>query len=202
MGEPHRELNYLSGRPRTDAWRVPALGLWLVFFAVGLVPEWVFHGLRTVGAVATQRALVNSPYFITVAFAVYLGAFTFARCRAAGLPEANARGNALQSALLALVAFLPFPLQLFQDAMNIPVADLRRLVYVVGSTKLVAWAYLLSLLIRYYMFGHSRVFAHMLSLFPSVHRAANQPPPLAPPSTKPSANKEVPSPVDGGDTSR
>ena len=161
MGEPEG---------RFDVWRLPTFGLWLVFFGVGLVPEVVYERLRTAGTVVTWHALTNSPYFITVALAGYMAVFTFNRCRDVDLPDFIAYGNALQNAIVAVVAFLPFPLELLLEAADIHDLDARRFIYGVGSAKIVTWLYLLTLIGRYYLLGNARVFARIFSIFPSVHR--------------------------------
>ncbi len=168
-----------------DYWRLPSLALWLVFFGVGLLPEWVYDELRILGAVVTQKALINSPYLITVGFAGYLAVFCFNKCRLADATEAVARANALQNGVIALLAFLPLPLELLVQARDIPVASARHFIYMLGTVKLIAWWYLLLLFIRYYMSGNPRVFTRMASLLPSVRRGAHQDPPKVqqPPST-------------------
>lgn len=165
---------------RRDAWDLFTLGLWFPFFLVGLVPELAFYLIREWGAVPPYTALVNSSAVITLSFAAYVAFFALRRCRDAGLSRPMAQGKALEIGLLALVAFLEIPTKgmAFQartligvllDIQQLPDRYLQLVVFLVGTTKLVAWAYLFSLVIRYHAFGNRRVFAQIPSMFPSMH---------------------------------
>ena len=158
--------------PRLDLWRVPAFLLWLSLFAAGLVPERVFQQLRTLGHVKTQSALVNSHYVITLALAAFVGMFTYARCRDAGITELPARGKALQTCVMGLVAFLPVPWMLLPRLLEIPKLELRLVVVFVCAAKLLAWSYLLSVLFRYYFWNGYRAYWDMFMVLPSMHEAA------------------------------
>ncbi len=152
-----------------DYWRGPTLLLWIVFFGTGLVPEWFFTQLRLLGGVVTQNALVNSPYFITVAWSGYYAVFCFQRCREAGLGERASRGNAVQHGMIALLAFLPYPLiLLFSASQMAGNAGARHLLYAVGAAKLLGWWYLLWKTFSYYVFGNPGVFVQTVLLFPST----------------------------------
>lgn len=153
---------------RPDSWSIPLLLLWQVFFWVGLFPEPVFYLLRDTGRVVTQNAWVNSPAIISIALAIYLAVFVFNRCRDSGLEGRQARGKALQSGVVAAVAFMPFRIDLLLNAGEIPVFNLRLIVYLVAAVKFASWLYLLSLITRYYGVGNSRVFVHMACVFPST----------------------------------
>ncbi len=170
---------------RRDVWDLFTLGLWFPFFLVGLVPELAFYLIREWAAVPPYSALVNSSAVITLAFAAYVAFFALRRCRDAGLSRSMAQGKALEVGLLALVAFLEIPTKgmAFQartligvllDFQQLPDRYLQLVVFFVGTTKLVAWAYLLSLVIRYHAFGNRRVFAQIPSMFPSMHTGARQ----------------------------
>lgn len=159
-----------SNPPRFDPWRAPALFLWLVFFAVGLVPEWVYGQLRNMGGVVTQRALINNMSLLPLAMAAYLTLFFYQRCAEAGLPPVETKGKSFQLGLLALIAFvLPVHLEQFMEYMTVPVAEYRRIIFGLIAAKCIAWLYLFSVIGRYYLGNGYRVFVRMPSLFPSVH---------------------------------
>ena len=91
------------------------------------------------------------------------------------------QGKALEVGLIALVAFLELPARgsVFESRTlitvllslgEIPDRYLQMVVLFVGASKLLAWAYLMSLMIRYHAFGNRKVFAEVPSLFPSMHR--------------------------------
>lgn len=164
-----------------DPWRGAVFLLWLIFFAVGLLPEPVFYNLREFAGVTTQRAWVNSPVALTLSFAGYIAWFTYNQCRAANLSPVQTRGNTLQIGVLALVAFLALPKRalalpelglwsLMINASLIFDPYLRKMVYLAGIAKLGAWLYLFSLFLRYYLLGHQRAFATVFTLFPSARR--------------------------------
>jgi len=54
---------------------------------------------------------------------------------------------------------------------EIPDRYLQMVVLFVGASKLLAWSYLMSLMIRYHAFGNRKVFTEVPSLFPSMHHA-------------------------------
>ena len=175
------------GEARRDIWDLFTLGAWFVFFSIGLAPELAFYGIRAAAQVRTSTALVNSSAVITLGFAAYVALFAFRRCRDTGLTRYLAQGKALEVGLIALVAFLELPARgsIFQSrtlvmvllSLNeIPDRYLQAVVLFVGASKLLAWSYLFSLMIRYHAFGNRRVFAEVPSLFPSMHH----PPPDEP----------------------
>jgi hypothetical protein len=155
---------------RHDCWRWPAIGLWAVFFSAGLLPEETFRVLRTLGRVPTQYALINSCHLITLAFAGYLVFFVNQVCRDHGDSPESARGKSLQIGILALAAFIALPLERVVYYSDIPVAEYRRLVLAVAAMKYLTWAYLFTLVFRYYFVEGPRVFLRLPSLFPSVRR--------------------------------
>jgi len=155
---------------KSDPWRWPALLVWLLFLLAGLVPEPVFFALREAGGVLTQDALVNSAWLVTLGLAGYMGVFALRRCLEAGLSPAEAQDRALLLGVLGLMAFFNNNLMLFFTAHTYPLMQTRFQVYLVGIGKLLAWWYLLSLLIRYYAFADHTVFARIPAIFPSTRR--------------------------------
>lgn len=143
--------------------------LWVVFLTAGLVPEPVYHWLRESGGVLPHRALINSPYLVTLMLAAYVILFVLHRCIEAGLSPYLAQDRALQLGVVALVAFLPLDLVVLFTAHLHPLIQSRFLLYLAGVAKLAAWWYLFTLLLRYYVFRADDVFARIPSLFPSTH---------------------------------
>ncbi len=172
---------------RRDVWDLLTLAFWFVFFAVGLAPELCFSALRAAAGVAPYTALVNSSAVITVGFAVYLALFTYRRCRASGITPYLSQGKALEVALVSLVAFLELPavsmtfqsrktlLALTLDLGSLNDLYLQGVILFVSASKLLAWAYLISLVIRYHAFGNRAVFTQVPSIFPSMQRSTNAP---------------------------
>lgn len=171
-----------------DIWDLLTLGLWSCFFAVGFVPELAFAAVRNFAAVPSYVALVNSSAVITIALTVYLAFFTNRCCRASGLGPVASHGKALEIAVLCLVAFLEIPAKgsafetrtLFEivlDFRSLPGRYLQLVVLFVGMSKLAAWVYLYSLVLRYHAFGYRHVFVHIPSIFPSMREEESQNPP-------------------------
>jgi len=147
-----------------NIWDLWTLLLWSLFFATGLVPEPVFVALRQAAAVPMQNAFVNSSAVITVTFAVYLAIFVRRRCLDSGLSPAEAQSRSVQVALIGLLAFLELPsrggfsdgrtlLFLVVRSHEIQDAYLKTIVLTVGISKLIAWWYLFSMILRYHAFG-------------------------------------------------
>ena len=164
---------------RRNVWDLLTLGLWSCFFAIGLVPELAFYAFRELAAVPSYVALVNSSAVITIALTAYLAFFANRRCKESGLDNAASHGKALEIAVLGLVAFLEIPakgsafeartlLEIVLDFRSLPGRYLQTVVLFVGLSKLVAWLYLYSLVLRYHAFGARDVFARIPSLFPSM----------------------------------
>lgn len=154
-----------------DPWRAAAFGLWELFFLVGLLPEPVFRLLRDAGAVLPQRAVVNSPYAITIGLAGFLAVFAYNQCRRHGLSHGEAGDKSLQYAVVALVAFLPVD---FIGVLNVIGNELvrnRSTIYLSTAAKSVAWLYLMMLICKYYL-GNDSAFMSMPSFFPSTRRGA------------------------------
>ncbi len=189
------------GDDRQDVWDLLTLAFWFVFFAVGLVPELFFSAIRDLAGVAPYTALVNSSAVITVGFSIYLALFAFRMCRAAGLTPYLSQGKALEVALVSLVAFLELPamsatfqgrrtlLALALDMSSLGDLYLQGVILFVSASKLLAWAYLFSLVIRYHAFGNRTVFTEVPSIFPSMHRADRSAPeePVSPSDQSPGA---------------
>jgi hypothetical protein len=155
---------------RWDPWSLPAAGMWGVFFLAGLEPERLYFALRDLGNVSVLNAMVNSPHLITLAFSAYMGLFAYHRCLEAGLSRIDAKARALQFSVIGLVAFLNFPLGQLTRISEIPMQDLRVIVLVVAFAKILAWFFLLIVVMRYTLFGRAQAFAAMASLFPSTRR--------------------------------
>jgi len=162
-------------------WAVPAFAAWVVVFGIGLVPETTFQALRDMSGVLTQRALINSPLAITLAWAGYLGFFVWmdARNRTNGVV---ARAHALQLTFVALLAFAPVSRGALESAVELSqAANLRWLLLVLAAAaviKIGAWLYLFSLFALYYLASKEDVFTQIFSVFPSVHREAHRYRPL------------------------
>lgn len=159
---------FVDASRQWDPWRYAAFLLWMVLFMAGLSPEPIFFLLRHAGGVLTQRALVNSPHIVTLAFAGYVLSFVYHRCREAGDLPGTAQDKALQMGIAALVAFMPVDLGAVLAAHKAPVFEYRVLLYAAAAVKLIAWWSLLALFIRYYLFNGDSAFADIGSIFPST----------------------------------
>ena len=156
-----------------DMWRVPAICLWIIFFAVGYAPEYTYYSLRAWGHVVTQTAAVNSVWVPVCALIAYISIFVFLRCSEYGMPDAEARRRALTAALLATLAFMPFDIGLSAPAIaNIPGAQLRLVARVALSGKHAAWCYLLLVTIVYHTSLRHRAFFLLPPILPSGKHAA------------------------------
>jgi hypothetical protein len=159
-----------GANPGHDRWRIPALALWIVFFLIGLAPEYVYLWLREVAGVLPQRAIVNSHHLITLGLACYIGLFGYHRCIDGGLSPREAQDRGLQLTVVGLVAFLSVDFRLLVSAYMAPLFQHRLTTYFLAISKLVAWWSLLTLMIRYYALQDDRVFPAIPSLFPSARR--------------------------------
>lgn len=152
-------------RQERDMWRWPAVGLWVVFFWVGLVPERVFLRLRDLAEISTYDAALNSYQLITLALTTYLAFFCYRRCREAGLTDAVGQGKAIQVGTLGLLAFLDVPFEQLVETRS----PYYYFLLGIASAKMVAWLYLLSIIVRYYFWRRNQVFSRMITLIPSAH---------------------------------
>lgn len=151
-----------------DGWGVGALLVWLFIFMMNLFPEAVFALLRELGHVVTMRAWINSFWIIPLASATYLGWFSFNRCLECDDPADVAFGKSVQLVLLAIAAFLPVRMEQLGLYMAIPIPFYRYLILSVVTVKWLAWIYLVSFLLRYYVLSGHKVFKDMPLLFPST----------------------------------
>ena len=170
-------MNY--SKSPINAWTVPTLALWLVFFSAGLFPEAVYYAARLAGSVATQNALVNSPNLVTLFLALYLAFFAYHCCLNAGLSRENALVRAIQVGVLSLIAFLPYPFfmllapgSLEQLNNRLQRADEFLAVFGLPVAKLLAWLYLLIAIFRHHLTGGGKIFAHMYPRLPRKHDEA------------------------------
>lgn len=152
-------------RQEQDLWRWPTVGLWIIFFGVGLVPERIFHTLRDLAQISTYDAALNSYQLITLALTTYLALFCYHRCREADLEEGIAQGKAIQIGALGLLAFLDVPFEQLADTRS----PYHLFLLGIASAKMMAWLYLLSILVRHYFCGKNQVFSRMITLIPSAH---------------------------------
>lgn len=162
--------------PDYDPWGVPAFLAWLLFLQIGLAPVAFFNLLRDAGHVLTQNALINSPWLITLAFAGYVGVFTYRECLSAGQNRPEAQSKATYHVIIGLVAFmaLPFDLRLLLALDHIPVLEYRLVVLLVAPMKILAWLYFLLLGARRFLFGNPLAFTRAPILFPSARRSIEE----------------------------
>ena len=167
-------------------WDFLTMTLWSVIFAIGLVPELAFHGLRGMAHVSTRNAFINSSGMITFALCVYIAMFAFRQCRAHGMSGIDAQGKAIHIALLALVAFIEIPGRspifgtqtllglMFQSSLQQDLS-LKLVLWGVGLTKFGVWLYLYTLLIRFHVLGNRQVFCRVRTFFQHYDPALNIP---------------------------
>ncbi|MCX5770486.1 MAG: hypothetical protein NTZ09_09480 [Candidatus Hydrogenedentes bacterium] len=152
-----------------DPWRAAAFGLWELFFLVGLLPEPVFRLLRDAGGVLPQRAVINSPYAITLGLAGIVAVFAYNQCRGRGLSHGESGDKSLQYLIVGLVAFLPVDFIGVLNAVGNELVQNRSTIYISTAAKSVAWLYLTVLICKYYL-GYDSAFVSMPSFFPSTRR--------------------------------
>lgn len=151
-----------------DIWSAGTVLLWLGIFMAGLFPETVFYWLRETGLVATQRALINSPWMITLSCAGFLGWFSYRRCIESNDAADVALGKSVQIVILGLAAFLPLHIEQLSLYLRIPIAFYRNVILLIIACKALSWFYLLSLLLRYHLLTGHNAFKQMPLLFPSA----------------------------------
>lgn len=159
--------------PESRLWGLLALLLWLVFFTLGLFPDFFYEYLRNVANVVTARAMVNSVFLLYFALVVYFFGFLYRAARAAGLSPVMAQVLAVQLGLVALLAFLPVRLEYIPHYLDAPDATWRKLILTVCAFKVASWLYLVSLLFRYYLLSGAEVFRQMAPVFPSARQEGN-----------------------------
>ena len=174
-------------------WDLASLPLWFAFFSAGLFPEPVFYALRDWSQVAAQTAFVNTSAVITVAFSGYLGFFAYRRCRDGGLDEGESQSRAVMVVLIGFLAFSEIPAYgsqvevrtLLEQAFNyrqILDGTDRFAVLFMGWSKLLAWWYLGSLIVRYHLAGNRGIFARVPRLVGGARTTSSQGPPPGTPA--------------------
>jgi len=135
--------------------------LWLFFFIVGASPEDTFNFLRIISGVTVWKALVNSPWIITFLLTAYYMYFIYSRCKEVPLPILESLLKAIQIGLMAFIAFLPLRPD-FDLYKNVP--QYKNVVYALLSMKVFFWLFLLTIVVFYYLNGHS-IFKRLPDLF-------------------------------------
>lgn len=155
---------------RNDPWALGAFALWMVILAAGYFPELTYVTLRKLAGVVTQDAWVNNPFIITVAFAAFVGVFTWRRALECNAAPETAEANGVQLAFLAFLAFAPVNPEDFLLAFEKADWTLIAVIWGTGLVKSGAWLYLVTVFFRYYLLHNYRVFAGLGSVFPSGRR--------------------------------
>lgn len=157
-------------------WDMMTMTLWSTLFAVGLVPELVFHGMRALAGVSSYSAFINSSAIITFALTAYFAFFVARQCRANGLSSGIIQAKSVHVALLSMLAFMEIPGQspvfgtqtllglMLMSSLQVD-QTLKVMLWVVGCTKLAAWLYLYTLMLRFHVLGNREVFARMHTFF-------------------------------------
>ena len=157
-------------------WDYFSMGMWSVLFAIGLVPEFVFHGLRAAAHISKYTAFVNSSAIITLALAGYIAFFVSRQSRAGGISIPDSQAKAIHAALLSILAFIEIPGQspvfgiqtllglMLQSELQVE-PSMKVMLWVVGCTKLAAWIYLYTLMLRFHVLGNREVFSKMRTFF-------------------------------------
>lgn len=171
----------MTTKPNVTIWDLLTMGLWSALFAVGLVPELAFHGLRALAKVSSYAAFVNSSAIITFALSAYVAFFVARQCRACGLTSGDVQAKAIHAALLSILAFIEIPGRspvfgtqtllglMLQSSLQVD-QNLKVMLWVVGCTKLAAWLYLYTLMLRFHVVGIRDVFTRMPTFFLHVHK--------------------------------
>lgn len=187
---------------RPTIWDTLSLGLWALFFAMGLAPELAFRFLRDLAELSSFTAMVNSSFFITMALVGYLSWFVYHRILDAGLSSSVAVGKCIQCAIIALVAFMDLPsgrssfethtiLELLFQLPDMPDLYVKGVVVLVVFSKLAAWWYLYALVFRYHIFANRHIFANMPSVFPSAKSDGEELPLSEPLADVPEASEKA-----------
>jgi len=150
-------------KPDSRLWAVGLLGLWSLFFAASLMPSLTLLLIREISGVFSSSSRLYSPYIVTLGCALYLFGFVTRRCEESGLDSGESRVRGFYAFVLGLLAFLDFPIgALIRLSDVIDVTD-RLIILAAIPIKILAWFYLFSLILRYYLWGNAQVFALMLS---------------------------------------
>lgn len=136
---------------------------WYIFFAIGASPEDTFNYLRIISGVTVWRAIINSPWAITIALSVYYSHFIYHRCLELQLSKIESKMKAIQSGLMAFLAFLPLRPD-FELYRNMTQQEYVKIVYLILTLKVFFWIYLLTIVVFYYLNGN-KVFKKLPDLF-------------------------------------
>ncbi len=162
------EIHVTDTRYTPDVWDSLAAFLWWLILLAGLFPETFFYVLRELGHVTTQQAFTNTPWFISLSCAGFVGWFTFQRSREAGDKDDIAFGKGVQVLILGFAAFLPLQIEQTPVYLYIPIPFYRNLLLGIVGVKVLTWIYLVQLILRYYLFSGIEVFRKMTLVFPSA----------------------------------
>jgi len=143
--------------------RILNILLWYVFFALGASPEDTFNFLRIISGVTVWKAMVNSPWMITILLTMYYMYFIYHRCKEVPMSGFESFMKSFQSGLMAFVAFLPLRPD-FNLYRNMPQQEYQNIIYVLLSMKVFFWLFLLTVVVFYYLDGIS-VFKWLPDLF-------------------------------------
>lgn len=143
--------------------RILNILLWYIFFALGASPEDTFNFLRIISGVTVWKAMVNSPWMITILLTMYYMYFIYHRCKEVPMSELESFMKSIQSGLMAFVAFLPLKPD-FNLYKNIPQQEYQNIIYILLSMKVFFWLFLLTVVVFYYLDGTS-IFKWLPDLF-------------------------------------
>ena len=152
---------------------------WYIFFAIGASPEDTFNFLRIISGVTVWKAMVNSPWIITIALSMYYAHFIYHRCIEAEIPEFESAMKAIQAGLMAFLAFLPLRPD-FELYKNMPHQEYMKVVYALLILKVFFWIFLLTIVVFYNLNGN-KIFRKLPDLFldfyPRLKRTEKNPDP-------------------------
>ncbi|HOK09038.1 MAG TPA: hypothetical protein PLT82_02715 [Candidatus Hydrogenedens sp.] len=137
--------------------------LWIILFILGSSPEDTFNYLRVISGVTVWKAMVNSPWIITILLTGYYMHFIYHRCREVPLSNIESWMKSLQSGLMAFLAFLPLRPD-FDLYKNIPQQEYIKIIYALLVMKVFFWIFLLTIVVFYYFDGNS-IFKRLPDLF-------------------------------------
>ncbi len=166
-------------RQEGDGWSLPTFLLWQIFLAVGFAPLEFFYLLREWSGVVTQDALVNSSLFLFIALVIYFSLFVGRQCLKNGLGALATHARMAQAVIVAILAFIPLPLEMTVSFLKhsvlgqpLPIMVSGLALGFTGVIKVFCWSYVFSLLFRHYVLGASDVFARMYTPFSDEPPAA------------------------------